>query len=85
MGRRDCSTIKVVISHSYGDITTLLKDWTRRGPGERKFTHPIKAICADDDRQLPLSVIPLRYRNNTLSRFLIRIGFFDDPWEDIEG
>lgn len=77
----DCKEVIVILGHSFADIEVPLEMWIKTGPGQRRFTAPIAAKCADDGSNLPLSVIPLRFRNNWRSRFLIRIGAIEDPWE----
>lgn len=79
---KDCTDIRVTIAHPMGYIETSLEMWMQNGPGERRYIAPVRVICADDGRPLPLSVIPLRYRNNGLSRLLIRIGVLENPWPE---
>ena len=78
----DCTDIRVIIVHPMDDIETSLETWMRNGPGPRRYVAPVRVFCADDGRPLPLSVIPLRYRNNWLSRLLIKLGVLDNPWPE---
>jgi hypothetical protein len=78
--QKECSDIFVVIRHPHGDAEISLNDWMRIGPGERKYIAPIEAKCGDDGRKLPISVIPLSYRNNWFSRWLIHLGILQNPW-----
>jgi hypothetical protein len=72
--------IIVVIPHSYGEAEMELEEWIEIGPGERELRRPTSAKSKSTNKELPLSVIPLRYRNNTLSRFLISLGVIENPW-----
>jgi len=76
----DPKTILVVIRHPHGDIETTLDTWISTGPGSRELVAPIAARDAQTGRPLNLSVVPLRYRNNRLSRGLIRLGLLRCPW-----
>jgi hypothetical protein len=82
MDSKDLDQLSVVLAHSFGDVNVPLEEWMQVGPGPRRFIHPIKVISEKTGKELPLSVIPLRYRNTVLSRFLIRIGLLDDPWQE---
>lgn len=76
-----CNEIAVIVAHPQGDIETSLETWMRNGPGTRKFVTVTRVFCKDTGEELPLSTIPLRYRNNTLSRRLIEAGILEDPWK----
>jgi hypothetical protein len=76
----DFSEIEVTIPHPFGELTVPLEEWIRVGPGPRELLQPVAARCKRTGRDLGLSAIPLRYRNNCLSRFLIRLGYLEDPW-----
>jgi hypothetical protein len=76
--------IMVTIDHPFGTIETTLAAWIKTGPGPRYLLHPVAARRAGTNERLPLSVIPLRYRNSTLSRFLIRLGILKPPWPQPE-
>lgn len=78
----DCKNINVIISHPHGDIETSLDTWLQNGTGKRKYVTVTSVICADTQEKLPLSLLPLRYRNNRLSRLLIFIGLLQNPWHD---
>ncbi len=74
--------IILTISHPFGDIDMPLDAWKQQGPGARRFVAPI-AAHHKSGYDLPLRVIPLVYRNNVWSRLLIKLGFLDNPWENI--
>lgn len=70
----------VRVSHPYGEHEMTLREWMATGPGKRPWVSPYAARDASTGMDLPLSVIPIKFRNNLLSRVLIKLGFFDDPW-----
>lgn len=72
--------IIVVIGHPFGDIELPLSDWIATGPGPRPFVRPVRARSRTTGREVPLSAIPLQYRNDDESRTAIREGRIDDPW-----
>ncbi len=72
--------ISVVVSHPHGDVEVPLKEWIRTGLGPRSFVSPSGAKHIGTGKELPLSIIPLKYRNNFLSRFLISLGILKNPW-----
>jgi hypothetical protein len=74
------SDIIVVLEHPYGRVEVSLEEWISTGPGERPLVRPVEAKRKDSGQPLPLSVIPLQYRNNRLSRALIALGVLEDPW-----
>jgi hypothetical protein len=78
----DQSDIIVILEHPYGRVEVSLEEWISTGPGERPLIQPIAAKSKESGRPLPLSVIPLQFRNNRLSRALIALGVLRDPWKD---
>jgi len=74
------SEIIVVLEHPHGNVEIALDEWILKGPGERDVLRPIAARCKKTGKPLPLHTIPLRYRNNSLSRVLIAMGFLSKPW-----
>lgn len=78
----DLDDILVVIGHPFGDVELPLAVWIATGPGPRPFVQPVRARLRSTGRPLPLSVIPLRYRNDEESRRAIREGLLDNPWPD---
>lgn len=76
----DSNQILVIVEHPHGRIEALLSEWIAIGPGSRELLSPCAAKHRETDEALPLSVIPLRYRNNTVSRLLIRLGVLSNPW-----
>lgn len=81
MSRIQSNEIVVTVQHPYGRVDMSLEKWIRIGPGDRELLRPVAVKSRLADRPLPLKVIPFRYRNNTLSRALIRIGFLTNPWK----
>jgi hypothetical protein len=77
---RPAQGIEVLLEHSHGPIWTALDDWKARGPDKRLRLRPVAARVAGTKAELHLSVIPFRYRNSTLSRFLICCGLLRSPW-----
>jgi hypothetical protein len=74
--------IEVLIQHNFGDIWPTLAQWMKRGPGPRAFLQPVAARSRLTGEELPLSVIPFRYLNNSASRAAIRRGELTNPWPD---
>jgi hypothetical protein len=79
-GVTDLNDILVVIGHPLGDIEVPLARWIATGPGPRPLVRPLRARSRSTGQVLPLSVIPLRYRNDEQSRQAIQDGLLDDPW-----
>lgn len=77
----ETSDINVRLSHPHGDIEIPLEEWIKTGPGERDLLQPVLAIRASTGEKLPLSVIPLQYRNTILSRLLISLHILPQPWK----
>jgi hypothetical protein len=78
----DLDDVLVVIEHPFGEVEVPLKDWITTGPGPRRFVRPVRARSRTTGRRLPMTVIPLRYRNDRESRQAIADGRLDDPWPD---
>jgi hypothetical protein len=76
----DPDDVLVVIGHPFGDIEVPLAVWIATGPGPRPFVRPVQARSRSTGQLLPLSAIPLRYRNDAQSRKAIRDGLLDEPW-----
>lgn len=72
--------IIIIISHNFGEVETTLENWIKFGPSSRKLLKPLKVKNKLTDKELPLKIIPLKYRNNKLSRFLIKLRFIKNPW-----
>jgi len=77
----DFSDITVTVHYTYGTGEIPLEVWMEQGPGLRYLRRPSAAKKVSTGECLPLSIIPLRYRNNRISRFLISIGVLTNPWE----
>ena len=73
--------VEVLILHNWGDARVPLQEWMRTGPGAREGIRPVAAFHRRTGEPLPISVVPMRYRNNTMSLALIRLGLLANPWE----
>lgn len=60
----------ITLAHPHGNIETSLTHWIATGPGPRPLLRPVAAKGKRTGKALPLSVIPLRYRNTNFSRIL---------------
>lgn len=78
----DLRHIHVRISHPSGELSVPLAEWMRRGPGPRRLLRPHSVVDARTGHPLPLSVIPLRYRNTPWSRLLCKLGVLPHPWRE---
>jgi hypothetical protein len=76
----DPDDILVVIDHPFGEVEVSLAVWIATGPGPRPFARPVRARSRSTGRPVPLTVIPLRYRNDEQARQTIQDGLLDDPW-----
>jgi hypothetical protein len=72
--------IILVILHPHGTVETTLSEWMKTGPGPRDLLRPLAARDAKTGQSLTLDVIPLRYRNTSISRTLIKLGILKNPW-----
>lgn len=72
--------IIVVVGHPFGQVEISLAEWMGTGPGHRPLVRPIAARRRSTGEQLPLSIIPVRYRNDDESRRLIARGELEPPW-----
>jgi hypothetical protein len=79
----DLDDVIVVIAHPFGDVEVPLADWIATGPGPRRFVRPVLAYSQSTGRRLPMSVVPLRYRNDGRSRRAIADGLIENPWPDV--
>lgn len=84
--KKPISEIEVQISHpfSLGDFIPL-ETWIEWGPGPRRFVAPVEARDKLTKERVPLSTVPLRFRNTWLSRLLIKWGYIENPWPDAKG
>ncbi|GAA4840893.1 hypothetical protein [Kitasatospora terrestris] len=72
--------ILVVIGHPFGDVECPLARWTATGPGARPYVAPCRARSRTTGEELPLTVVPLQYRNTPEARRAIRAGLLPNPW-----
>ncbi len=70
----------VLISTNWGDFEQPLTRWIAEGPGARHGRRPIAARSESTGEPLPLTVVPLPYRNDDESRTLIAAGRLAPPW-----
>ena len=73
--------IKVLLRHPHGDIIVSLSEWIGVGPGNRPFISPHKVIDKNG-KELSKRVIPFKYRNNLLSRCMIKFRIIKNPWKN---
>ncbi|MFF5229382.1 hypothetical protein [Dactylosporangium sp. NPDC000521] len=78
-GGRDSDDVLLVISHPFGDLECSLTEWMVSGPGPRNV-RPVAARSRSTGAPLALTVIPLAYRNDRVSRALIAAGKIESPW-----
>ena len=78
--QKKLENIEVMISHPWVANFIPLTSWIETGPDPREFVAPIRARDKNSQQELPLSVIPLKYRNNRISRLFIRLGLLENPW-----
>ncbi|BCB75665.1 hypothetical protein GCM10022251_27270 [Phytohabitans flavus] len=81
-GSADLDDILVVVGHPFGDVEVPLADWIASGPGPRPFVRPVRARSRLTGQPLPLSVIPLRYRNDERACRAIQDGLIENPWPE---
>lgn len=73
---------EVLIEHSQGRLWVPIMEWLKNGPGPRLLLSPSTVRRVSSKETFPVwCVIPLRYRNSRLSRLLISIGFYKNPWQ----
>jgi hypothetical protein len=78
----DANDILVVVGHPFGDVEVPLAVWIATGPGPRPFVRPLRARSRSTGQPLPLTVIPLRYRNDEQAHQAIQAGLLESPWPD---
>lgn len=72
---------ELLLEHPHGQLWVPVMEWIKNGPGARQLLSPSKARTSSTDEEFPVSyVVPLRYRNSRISRFLISLGLLRDPW-----
>jgi hypothetical protein len=76
----DPEDVVLTIDHPFGRIEATLAEWMRTGPGPRERVRPIEARTRSTGEPLPLTVVPVRYRNDEESRRLIAEGALESPW-----
>lgn len=74
------SDILVSIDHPHGPVSVPLEEWMTKGPGERDLLKPVRASARSTGETLPLSVIPIQYRNSSFVRTLIKLRIMRSPW-----
>ena len=76
----DPQDLLLTVQHPFGDLEVSLAEWIARGPGPRPLVRPVAVRSRATGEPLPLTVIPLRYRNDEESRRLIAEGALESPW-----
>ena len=76
----DPQDLILTVQHPFGDLEVSLADWIARGPGPRPLVRPVAVRSRSTGEPLPLTTIPLRYRNDEESRRLIAEGVLESPW-----
>jgi hypothetical protein len=74
--------VMILLDTNWGEMRLPLEEWIEAGPGLRTGRTPDKVYCEEDGSELPHSIIPLQFRNDYLSKFLIAIGFIEYPWRE---
>lgn len=77
----DPEDILVTIAHPHGDVEVPLLEWIKTGPGPRPLVRPVAARRKSTGESIPLSAIPIQYRNTSFTRALIKIKAIQDPWK----
>ncbi len=76
----DSSDLVVTVAHPFGDVEVALDEWIKRGPGGRNLMD-VSRLRTTKGEELPLRLLPLRYRNSRPARVLRRLGLLTDPWD----
>lgn len=72
--------IEVLISNPWVNDYVPLPTWLQMGPGSvRPLTGVIAVRERGTKKKLPISLVPLAYRNTRWSRWLIRMGWLKPP------
>jgi len=79
---KQCDEIYVIYTHPWQRAKVSLEVWIECGPGRRKLMSVVAAYCKDGT-ELPISVVPWKYRNTLLQRWLIHLNLLSDPWADV--
>jgi hypothetical protein len=74
-------TLYVTYEHKWaGTVRITLEQWIEFGPGSPYVLIQPHQVWLGD-QEVPLSTIPTLYRNNVISRCLIGMGIYEDPWQ----
>lgn len=76
----DLGDVVLTLDHPFGQVETTLIEWMRVGPGPRDRVRPIAAKSRETGQQLPMTVVPIAYRNDEATRYLIATGELEWPW-----
>lgn len=63
-----------------GPVKVPFETWIELGPGSLSYYSVFKVFY--DDQPAPYSAIPTLYRNSFITRRLVGMGVFEDPWLD---
>ena len=72
---------EVKIDHPHGVAWIPAIEWMLEGPGPRRLLEPSEMRDAAGNK-VPLSAIPLRYRNTRTARFLKSVGLLENTWPE---
>jgi hypothetical protein len=78
--KHDPEDVLLTLDHPFGRLEVTLARWMAVGPGPRPFVRPIAARSRSTGEQLPMTVVPLAYRNDAAARALIVAGKLRWPW-----
>ena len=76
----DPDDVLVTLDHPFGELEVTLARWMAVGPGPRPLVRPIAARSRSTGQELPMSVVPLAYRNDANARALFAAGKLKWPW-----
>jgi hypothetical protein len=76
----DPDDVLVTLDHPFGELEVTLARWMAVGPGPRPLVRPIAVRSRSTGQELPMSVVPLAYRNDANARALFAAGKLKWPW-----
>lgn len=73
----------LVLQHPVaGDIEISLNNWISNGP-DREYPRMLPIEVLKDGVKTDFTEIPTLYRNNGVTRLLIGLGIYEDPWKHL--
>ena len=76
----DPEDVLLTVDHPFGRVETTLAEWMAVGPGPRNLVRPVAARSRQTGETLPMTVVPLAYRNDEIARARIEAGELEWPW-----